>query len=81
MTIYAKFGITSYPNNTNPLVIVQSNQYHFLPNKTAQETISKKEKLKTNKFLIQRFDLSKNPHAFNDIKDNQFELHSLQSHN
>jgi hypothetical protein len=51
MTIYAKFGITSYPNNTNPPAIVQSNQYHFSPNKTAQENASKKEKQKTNNFF------------------------------
>ena len=51
---FVKLGITSYLNNTNPPAIVQSNQYHFLPNKTAQGTASKKEKQENDKLAILR---------------------------
>lgn len=36
--IYAKPGIMSYRNRTNPPTIPQSNQYLFLRNKTSPET-------------------------------------------
>jgi hypothetical protein len=37
MTMYEEYGITFYPKNTNPQALVQSSQFLFSPNKTAQK--------------------------------------------
>jgi len=46
--IHVKPGITSCLKNKNLPTIIQSNQYHLLPNKTAQEATQKEEQEKNN---------------------------------
>jgi hypothetical protein len=37
MTMYEEYGITFYPKNTKPQALVQSSQFLFLLNRTAQK--------------------------------------------